>query len=364
MAEETLDRSLADRGDKGALLQHPNRVKLQTNGGHAVSEDLMPLAVRACFACCLGILAAKAGFSQQAYREVEWPLPSMTAAGTPAPWHFGEVAAVATAANGNILVFHRGASPVMEFDVSGKFLRSRGDGSISEGKVTSIAPRDRASGGSGYTVVYGPAGCYSCGAHSIRVDSQGHIWIVDAGANTVYKTDTEGRVLLRLGEKGVAGTDRDHFNLPTDVAVGPDGTIYVSDGYGSARVVKFSSEGAFLLEWGKRGTGPGEFGLPHNLVVDEMGRVYVTDRDNERIQVFDSNGKFLDQWQGVGGVSTLFMTKDQRIWAGGILRNLDGTVADRLPGNVGGHGTTVAQGGSVFIAQLSGVVQKFIPVDR
>jgi len=90
--------------------------------------------------------------------------------------------------------------------------------------------------------------------------------------------------------------------------------------------------------------------------------VYVTDRDNQRIQVFDSNGKFLEEWEGVGGISTLYMTADQKIWAGGVLRSLDGTVAAMLPGDVGGHGTTVAPDGSVFIAQLSGVVQKFEPV--
>ena len=110
------------------------------------------------------------------------------------------------------------------------------------------------------------------------------------------------------------------------------------------------------------GTGPGEFGLPHNLAVDGEGKVYVTDRDNQRIQVFDSNGEFLEEWEGVGGISTLYMTAEQGIWAGGVLRSLDGTVAASLPGDVGGHGTTVAPDGSVFIAQLSGVVQKFEPV--
>lgn len=310
----------------------------------------------------LAILAAKTASGQQSYRQVEWPLPASTAAGTPSPWHFGEVAAVATTAQGTILVFHRGASPIMEFDVSGKFLRSRDEISISGGKVTGIASEDRAPGGSGYTVVYGPAACYACGAHSIRVDKQGSVWIVDAAAHVVYKTDSSGKLLMQLGEKGVSGTDRGHFNLPTDVAFGPDGAVYVTDGYGSARVIKFSAEGEFLLEWGNRGTGPGEFGLPHNLAVDAKGRVYVTDRDNQRIQMFDAHGKFLDQWEDVGGVSTLFMTANHRLWAGGILRNLDGTVAARLPGEVGGHGTTVAPDGSVFIAQLGGVVQKFEPV--
>lgn len=296
------------------------------------------------------------------HREVQWPVPATTAAGTPSPWYFGEVVAVATTSEGNILVLHRGASPVMEFDVDGNIIRSRGDGSISEGKVTRVEPNDRAPGQSGYSVVYGPPGCYSCGAHSIRVDSEGNIWIVDAGAHAVYKTDSDGNVLLQLGEKGVSGGDQGHFNLPTDVAIGPDGSIYVSDGYASARVVKFTGEGEFVLEWGQRGTGPGEFGLPHNLVTDSEGRVYVTDRDNQRIQVFDPDGEFLDQWTGVGGVSTLYMTAEQEIWAGGVLRDLDETVKARLPADVGGHGTTVAPDGSVFIAQLDGSVQRFVPV--
>ncbi len=300
---------------------------------------------------------------QQGYREVEWPLAVQTAASTPSPWHFGQVAAVATATNGRILVLHRGGHPVIEFDSDGKLISSWGDGMISGGKVTAIPPELRTLGGPSYTVVYGPSGCYSCGAHSIRVDTDGNIWLADAGAHVVYKFDSQWRVLLQLGEKGVTGTDHSHFNLPTDVAFAPNGDVYVSDGYGSARVVKFSSDGKYLLEWGKRGTGPGEFELPHNLVVDAQGRVYVTDRENERIQVFDSSGKFLDQWEGVGRVSALFMTKDQKIWAGGVLRDLDGKVITRLPGNVGGHGTTVNEAGEVFVAQLGGRVQKFVGTD-
>ena len=143
------------------------------------------------------------------------------------------------------------------------------------------------------------------------------------------------------------------------MAFAPNGDVYVSDGYGSARVVKYSRDGKYLLEWGKRGTGAGEFGLPHNLVVDAQGRVYVTDRDNQRVQVFDSSGKYLSQWATDGGVSTLFLTKDQGIWVGGVLRDLDGKVLGRLP-ETGGHGTTVTESGDVYLAQLSGIVQKFV----
>ena len=150
------------------------------------------------------------------------------------------------------------------------------------------------------------------------------------------------------------------FNLPTDVAFAPNGDVYVSDGYGSARIVKYSRDGKYLSQWGRRGKGPGEFELPHNLVIDGKGRVYVTDRDNERIEVFDADGKFLTEWKGTGRVSALAITKDDRIWTGEVLRDLDGTILEKLPANPGGHGVAVTESGDVYIAQLSGVVQKFI----
>ena len=119
-----------------------------------------------------------------------------------------------------------------------------------------------------------------------------------------------------------------------------------------------------MLEFGKRGAGPGEFGLPHNVVVDAQGKVYVTDRDHSRVEVFDSNGKFLTEWKTHGGVSTLFMTKDQHIWAGGVLTDLEGKVLGRLPfpegGSNSGHGTVIGASENIFLAQLSGEVHKFI----
>jgi DNA-binding beta-propeller fold protein YncE len=302
-----------------------------------------------------------AAYTQEYKLAPEWPQQAKTAAGTPAgPWNFIQVSAVTINAQGNVLVLHRGAHPIIEFDTSGKYLRSWGDGMISEGKVVAVAPNLRAPGASGYSAVYGPAACDSCGGHSIRTDAGGNIWLVDATGHVIYKTDGQGKVLMRLGQKGVAGIGRDTFNLPTDVAFGPNGDIYVSDGYANPRVVKFTKDGKFLAEWGKRGTGPGEFGLPHNLVVDARGRVYVTDRDNRRIQVFDSNGKFLSQWTDTGGVSTLFMTKDQHIWVGGVLRDLEGKALVKLPEASGGHGTAVSDSGDVYIGMLSGVVQKFV----
>src|SRR2546428_3668035 len=260
-------------------------------------------------------------YPHPAYKLVEWPTPPMSAAGVPGAWNFIQVASVAITPRGTILVLHRGAHPIMEFESNGKFVRSWGDGMFSEGKVGAIPEANWTADKSHYSAVYGPAGCTSCGAHSVRVDPQGNIWLIDATGHVIYKMNADWKEIMRLGTKGVSGTGPNHFNLPTDVAFAPNGDVYVSDGYGSARVVKYSRDGKFLAQWGTRGKGPGEFGLPHNLVIDEQGRVYVTDRDNQRIEVFDSNGKFLSQWTGTGGISGLAITKDQRIWTGGRCRD-------------------------------------------
>ena len=134
----------------------------------------------------------------------------------------------------------------------------------------------------------------------------------------------------------------------------------MSDGYGGARVVKFSRDGKYLLEWGKRGTGPGEFGLPHNVVVDAQGQVYVTDRDNQRIEIFDANGKFLTEWKNTGGVSGLALTSDGRIVTGAVVRDLKGNVFGKLPDDAGAHGAAVDDAGNIYLAQLTGIVQKFV----
>jgi hypothetical protein len=317
--------------------------------------------------CFLRILLCQQDLPNMGYKLVpDWPTQALSAAGTPAgPWNLIQAPGVAIDAHGHVLVLHRGAHPILEFESGGRFVRSWGDGMFSEGKVVALAPGDRVPGGSGYSAVYGPAGCDSCGAHSVRVDPEGNIWAVDAPGHVVYKMNPQGKVIMRLGQPGVSGMGPHNFNLPTDVAFALNGDVYVSDGYGNPRVVKYSRDGKYLLQWGSRGTGPGQFQLPHNVAVDAKGRVYVTDRDNQRVEVFDSAGTFLDQWPDIGGVSAIRITKDQRIWTGGVLRDLEGKVLGRLPAEVGGaggaHGIAVTDSGDVYVGQLSGVVQKFVP---
>ena len=314
--------------------------------------------------CVLTLVAAVsrvAPAAAQTYvEETDWLLPATSAAGTPAPWNLGQIVAAATGADGSIYVLHRGAQPIMVFRPDGTFVRAWGEGLFSNGRVGGVPAGSQAPGASRYPAVYGPAGCHACGAHAIRGDPDGNVWVVDAPGHVIYKLSPAGETLMELGTKGVAGAGRDTFNLPTDVAFAPNGDVYVSDGYGNARIVRFSSEGEYLLEWGSRGTGPGEFGLPHGIAVAGDGRVYAVDRDNRRVQVFDADGAFLDEWTDLTGVQALVVTPGQQIWAGGALRDLDGTIRAELPDGGGGHGMTVGQGGAVFVAQLSGRVQKFV----
>ena len=117
------------------------------------------------------------------------------------------------------------------------------------------------------------------------------------GLHQIFKFSHEGNLLLKLGVAKTPGNDSLHFDLPTDVAVADDGSFYVSDGYGNSRVVKFSKEGKYLFEWGKKGDKPGEFNTPHMIDLDTYGNVYVADRENNRIQKFDAHGIFLKEWR-------------------------------------------------------------------
>ena len=129
------------------------------------------------------------------------------------------------------------------------------------------------------------------------VDHQGHVWLTDVGRHQVFEYTRDGQLLRTWGVNGVPGNDEGHFNKPTDIAVLPDGSFYVSDGYVNSRVLKFNREGKFEFEWGRKGQGPGEFVVPHGIAVDGKGRVYVADRENDRIQVFSADGKHLATWK-------------------------------------------------------------------
>jgi len=136
-------------------------------------------------------------------------------------------------------------------------------------------------------------------AHTIRFDNAGGLWIIDTQSHTVQKFSPDGKLLMTVGTLNVPGEDRTHMNQPNDVAFAANGDMYVSDGYGNDRVVVFDRNGKFIRAWGKLGMRPGEFSQPHSIALDSKGRVYVADRNNARVQVFDSSGKFLSEWKNI-----------------------------------------------------------------
>jgi len=155
------------------------------------------------------------------------------------------------------------------------------------------------------------------GAHFIRIGPEGYIWTANITDHVIRKHNPEGKLLLTIGESGVAGSDRRHFDKPTDMAVLPSGDIFVTDGYGNRRVVHFDANGRYVNEWGKEGILPGQFALPHSIVADSKGRLYVADRENARIQVFDTKGKLLDVWPDLITPWGLHVTKNDEIWVCG-----------------------------------------------
>ena len=134
--------------------------------------------------------------------------------------------------------------------------------------------------------------------HGLTIDQDDNLWLTDVGLHQVFKFDHEGNLLLTIGERGVPGEDETHFNMPTDVAVALDGSFYVSDGYVNSRITKFSSDGKYLFSWGNHGEAPGQFDVPHSIALDSLGNIYVADRGNARLQIFDQDGQFIEEWKG------------------------------------------------------------------
>ena len=181
--------------------------------------------------------------------------------------------------------------PILKFDASGKLLKSFGAGMV-------LFP------------------------HGLHVDRAGNVWVTDGlgrggKGHQVFKFSPDGKLLLALGKPGTPGSGPDEFNAPSAVVTAPNGDIFVADGHGgntNARVVKFDKNGTFIKAWGKKGAAPGEFDVPHAIAMDSQGRLFVGDRQNNRIQIFDQDGKFLDQWTQFSRPSGIYIDRQDNIY--------------------------------------------------
>jgi hypothetical protein len=282
------------------------------------------------------------------YVAVPNPLPVPDAAA------MGASSDVAFDAKGHLYVLSRGMKPLTEFDENGKFIRAFGEGLFTR-------------------------------SHGIRIDKDGNIWATDVGAHTVMKLSPQGQVLLTLGTKGKAGEWNEAagsrlFNEPNDIVFGANGDLFITQGHtpgpkGDPRVLKFDKNGNFIKTWGGKGTEPGKFDVAHGIAIDAKGLLWVTDRENQRIQIFDQDGKYIREVKYAGlpcsldiGSQYIYMVNG---FAGQLLRlDLDGKVLAAVgkPGAAGtwgefgeAHFVAVSPKGEIYIADsVNRAVQKFV----
>ncbi|MCS6852203.1 MAG: peptidyl-alpha-hydroxyglycine alpha-amidating lyase family protein [Gemmataceae bacterium] len=205
----------------------------------------------------------------------------------PADYHWGPVPGIAVDAQDRVYVFTRAQPPVQVYRASdGKLLMAWGQGIIGS-------------------------------AHHIKIGPDGHVWVADIGHHQVMKFTPEGKLLLAIGTKGHPGCDATHLDRPTDMAITLAGDVFVSDGYGNARIVHFNKDGKYVKEWGTLGSKPGQFSIPHAIAVDPKGRLYVADRNNVRVQVFDQDGRLLDVWHNLVTPWGFHVEADGTLWVCG-----------------------------------------------
>ena len=284
----------------------------------------------------------------------------------PAEWDLVEIPGIAVDSQDRIWAFTRSEHPVVVFDREGNFLFSWGEEVFSR-------------------------------AHGIFIGPDDAVFCIDEGDHTVRKCTPEGDVLMTLGVPGQPSetgyVPRDYlsikfggppFHRPTNVALSPEGDIYVTDGYGNCRVHKFSPEGELLYSWGEPGSGPGQFRLVHGICVHPDGTVYVGDRMNSRIQLFSPGGEYITEWNDVYQPNDFFLSPEGVIYVAEIgyredlplpgpkpapedsysrvtIRNLNGEILSKItrsdaraPGGfLSAHGVRIDSKGDLYVSEVS-----------
>jgi DNA-binding beta-propeller fold protein YncE len=277
----------------------------------------------------------------------------------PKDWSILDVGGIAIDKQDRVYVFNRGAHPLMIFDREGNLQSTWGEGLFKR-------------------------------AHGSCIDPKGNIYCTDDFNHTVRKFTPDGKLLMTLGTEdkpsdtgyvkkfdffcSLATITRagGPFNRPTGVAMGPSGNLYISDGYGNAQVHKFSGDGKYLFSWGGPGTGPSQFRLPHNIWVDKKERVWIPDRENHRIQIFDSEGKLLDMWTDQIRPTDLFIDDEDIVYVSDLadrvsIYTIDGKLLSQWASEgldkdkalfLAPHAIAVDSQGSIYVGEVAFTGQK------
>jgi DNA-binding beta-propeller fold protein YncE len=198
----------------------------------------------------------------------------------------GWVSGIAVDKDDNVWFFRKGPDPVQVYKPDGAFVRTWGKDHFTD-------------------------------PHHLRIDHEGHVWVADFGQHVVEKYTPEGKLLLSIGTRGESGEDETHFNRPTDMVIAPNGDVFVTDGYGNRRIVHLDKHGKFIKAWGEYGSKPGQFVLPHAIIMDAKGLLYVADRNSGRIEIFDQQGRFVDEWTNILMPWGLSINARDEIWVCG-----------------------------------------------
>ena len=266
----------------------------------------------------------------------------------PEGWTWGWIPAVACDSQDRVYVYSRSEHPLVVFDHDGNFLASWGEDFLED-------------------------------AHGIYIDADDNVYCTERNTHCVRKLNPNGKLVMTLGVPGhPAPEDGAPFNLPTDLAIASTGALFISDGYGNARVHKYSPDGKLLLSWGERGSGQGQFALSHCVRIDKHDRVWICDRENNRIQIFDTDGHFLTQWTGMRRPDTVYFDPNEEavyiaeaegqvsIYTldGKPITKWGGTRKSAVPGEFLGapHGIWMDSHGDLYVGEVAveGRLQKFI----
>ncbi len=244
---------------------------------------------------------------------------------------FGNTSHVATDSQARVYVYQRKDPPILVFDGNGNLVDSWGDGELMDG-------------------------------HGIFITKNDEVFLSDRDAHEILKYDTAGNVSLRLGTRERPALEAP-FNHPADIAVTTDGEIYIADGYANSRVHRFKPDGTHVQSWGSWGVEPGQFGVPHGVWVHK-DRVYVCDRENHRVQIFDTNGVYLSHWVGFFHPMDIFIDTEETVYVtdqvpGMTMLSLDGKMITRIRTAANAHGMWVDIYGNIYTAGNEALVTKY-----